>query len=56
MELFRIQIKSEDLPRRSPLLVALVARHGGGVKIMKDRRTPRGGNRNKQRDYRSDNY
>lgn len=54
MELFRISLKPEA--RRSPMLVALVARHGGGVKIMKDRRTPRGGNRNKQRDYRSDNY
>lgn len=41
---------------RNPVVVALVARHGSGVKIMKDRRTPRGGARNKQREYREEAY
>lgn len=45
------------LPKhRNPVIVALVRRHGGGVKVMKDRRAPRGGTRNKQREYREETY
>jgi len=42
--------------RRSAVAVAMQKRHGGGVQIMKDRRTPRGGAKNKQRDYRNGDY
>lgn len=53
----QIHIKPEDLPRRrNPVAMALHARHGKGAKIMKDRRIPRRGARNKQRDYREENY
>jgi hypothetical protein len=41
--------------RRSGLFVALIKRHTR-ITTMKDRRTPRGGARNKQRDYREENY
>lgn len=49
-------MKLEPPKRRNPVIVALVRRHGGGVKVMKDRRSPRGGARNKQRDFREENY
>ena len=42
--------------RRNPFAVALIRRHGGGVKPMKDRRAPRGGAKNKQRDFRDEDY
>ncbi len=38
------------------LLVALHKRYGNTTKTMKDRRTPRGGARNNQRDYREERY
>lgn len=38
------------------MLVALSKRHGSGVKAHKDRRLPRGGSRNKQRDFKDGNY
>jgi hypothetical protein len=41
---------------RSGIAIAMVARFGGGDKPMKDRRTPRQGARNKQREYREENY
>lgn len=46
-----------DLPEhRNPVAVAMQRRHGGGIKVMKDRRTPRGGSKNRQRDYREERY
>lgn len=41
---------------RHTVLVALHKRYGNTTKVMKDRRTPRGGTRNKQRDYREERY
>ncbi len=41
---------------RNPIVVALQKRHGGGVRVMKDRRAPKGGSRNKQRDYQEGKY
>lgn len=41
---------------RNPVAVAMNARYGHTTTIMKDRRTPRGGNRNKQNDFRNDSY
>jgi len=49
-------MKPKTPKHRNPVIVALVRRHGGGVKMMRDRRAPRGGSRNKQRDYREENY
>lgn len=42
--------------KRNPVLVALIKRHGSTTTTMKDRRVPRGGNRNKQRDFRDGRY
>jgi hypothetical protein len=42
--------------RRNPYVVANIKRHANTTKTMKDRRTPRGGIRNKQSDYRSERY
>jgi len=42
--------------KRNPVLVALIKRHGHTTTVMKDRRAPRGGARNKQRDYRAEKY
>jgi hypothetical protein len=41
---------------RNPILVALIKRYGKTTTVMKDRRTPRGGDRNRQRDYREGGY
>lgn len=41
---------------RNPVLVALMKRHGSTTTVMKDRRAPRGGCRNKQREYREERY
>jgi hypothetical protein len=49
-------VELPELEHRNPVAVALQKRHGFGVKKMKDRRQPRGGARNKQRDYREENY
>jgi len=51
-----VSIKVAVPEARNAVAVALLKRHGGGVQIMKDRRTPRGGTRNKQRDYREGAY
>ncbi len=48
-------IKIPAPARRSPMLVALYRRHGSS-KVMKDRRVPRGGTRNRQNDYREERY
>lgn len=40
--------------KKNPVAVAMVKRYGQTVRIMKDRRTPRGGARNKQRDILAD--
>jgi hypothetical protein len=48
-------IKVPAATKRSPLLVALVKRHSR-TQVMKDRRNPRGGSRNNQRDYREEKY
>jgi len=45
--------KSKKAPRNF-VAVAMAKRYGGGSKVMKDRRAPRGGNRNLQREYRED--
>ena len=42
--------------KRNPVLVALVKRYATTTKAMKDRRQPRGGNRNRQDDFRADRY
>lgn len=51
-----ITIKLPEQTRRSPMVVAIQKRHGFGPKTMKDRRTPRGGSRNKQAEYRDERY
>ena len=51
-----ITIHVEPTTKRSPMLVALHKRHSGGIQIHKDRRNPRGGNRNRQADYRAERY
>ncbi len=48
-------IKLPTQIRRSPMLVALYKRHGSS-KVIKDRRVPRSGARNRQRDYREEKY
>ena len=45
-----------DTKKRNPILVALIKRHGSTTTTMKDRRQPRGGNRNKQRDLLAGRY
>lgn len=47
-------IRLPELAPRSPMLEALRKRHGSGVKAHKDRRLPRGGSRNKQREFRAE--
>ena len=42
--------------KRSPMTAALYKRHGFRQTAIKDRRTPRGGAKNRQRDYRDGNY
>ena len=42
--------------RQNPVLVALIKRHASTTVKMRDRRTPRGGCRNRQRDYREERY
>ncbi len=49
-------MKTTKPSRRNPVLVALIKRHGHTTTSMKDRRTPRGGSRNKQSDYRAERY
>lgn len=41
---------------RNPIVLACLVRYGQTTKVMKDRRDPRGGNRNKQRDYSEGQY
>lgn len=41
---------------RNHVLVALRKRYGNTTTAMKDRRTPRGGARNHQKDYREERY
>lgn len=41
---------------RNPVAVAMTLRYGQTTTKMRDRRAPRGGNRNRQRDYREGNY
>jgi len=50
--MFKIKLKPQV--KRSALRVAMNARHGTGTKSMKDRRIPRGGARNKQRDFKDE--
>ena len=42
--------------RRHPYVAANLKRHASTTKSMKDRRVPRAGNRNVQRDYREERY
>jgi hypothetical protein len=49
-------MKKKQQKRRSPIAVALRKRHGQTTTKMKDRRAPRGGSRNKQREYKEDGY
>jgi hypothetical protein len=49
-------IKIPAPTRRNALVVAAIKRYGNTTKVMKDRRTPRGGSRNKQSDYREERY
>lgn len=39
---------------RSPVARGMFARYGAGVRIMHDRRAPRGGARNRQREWREE--
>lgn len=39
---------------RSPVARGMFARYGSGVRIMHDRRAPRGGARNRQREWREE--
>jgi hypothetical protein len=41
---------------RNPIFVALVKRHGNTTTSMRDRRAPRGGDRNRQRDFQEGRY
>jgi len=41
--------------RQNPIAVAMRKRHVGATK-MKDRRAPRGGARDKQKEYKEDGY
>lgn len=51
-----IVIHIEQAAHRNPVAVAMQKRHGLVSKPMKDRRTPRQGARNRQRDYREERY
>jgi len=42
--------------KRNPVLVALIKRYASTTKAMKDRRQPRAGSRNRQRDYAEGRY
>lgn len=42
--------------KQNPVAVAMRKRHGSTTTKMKDRRAPRGGARNKQKEYREDGY
>jgi hypothetical protein len=42
--------------KRSPMTEALYKRHGIRQTSMKDRRTPRGGAKNRQQAFRDDSY
>lgn len=52
----KISVKVESPEIRNAVAVAMVKRYGGGCRIMRDRRAPRGGAKNKQRDYREETY
>lgn len=41
---------------KNAVFIAMMKRHGQTTTVMKDRRQPRGGTRNKGRDYLSGNY
>lgn len=41
---------------RNPIAVAMNARYGRTTTVFKDRRQPRGGSRNRQRDYQNENF
>ena len=49
-------MKTTHAAPRNHTLVALYRRYGSTTTTMKDRRTPRGGARNKQRDYREEKF
>jgi len=51
-----ISFKVEVPAHRSTVAVAMQKRYGGGVRIMKDRRAPKGGSRNKQAAYKAGEY
>lgn len=42
--------------KQNPMAVAMRKRHGATTTKMKDRRAPRGGARNKQKEYSEDGY
>lgn len=42
--------------KQNPIAVAMRKRHGATTTKMKDKRVPRGGTRNKQKEYREDEY
>jgi hypothetical protein len=49
-------MKKKNKRRENPIAVAMRKRHGGTTTKMKDRRAPRGGARDKQREYKEDGY
>jgi hypothetical protein len=51
-----ITLKLPKVAPRNSFVVAAIKGFGSTHRVMKDRRTPRGGNRNRQQDYRSENY
>lgn len=52
----KISVQVEAPEIRNAVAVAMVKRYGGGCRIMKDRRLPRGGAKNKQRAFREGTY
>jgi len=48
-------VKPSKRPR-NPIAVAMRKRHGATGTKMRDRRAPRGGSRDRQRDYREERY
>lgn len=51
-----ITIKLPKVAPRNTFVVAAIKGFGSSHRVMKDRRAPRGGTRNRQRDYRSEEY
>lgn len=51
-----MKTKPTKAARRNPFVVVMFKHHSEGKTSIKDRRTPRGGTKNNQRDYREEKY